>query len=513
MEQNATPRYTPRPVRPRMLKDRAFLMVCIGSALFAVLVLIILLASIFYSGGSRLGIEFLTNNNSSTSPEQAGIKSALIGSIWLLIIAAGTAIPFGVGTAILLEEYQPKHRVLGWLHGFIQTNITNLAGVPSIVYGILGVALFATMTLIHMPGTMNQPIFTIGEKYYFEYRDVAGNQYYTKGIEPKYVKQQRETANGKMVTFYDDVTTGDFPLASAGMTFYTSPSLRETAEAKVLPEDELAPIKARIGQNLSSIEDTIRDGIESARTSRRGPVVMDEARAGEIAEQAFVDTQLKADTAELIAITKEQLIKMDGMESSDLRGARRDLVAELEAAELKAAGVSGLIIEGQRPQRRADKAWYYLQLPFGRSVLTGGLTLMLVILPIIIVASQESIRAVPQSMRHGCLALGGTKWQSISKVVLPAAIPGICTGSILAMSRAIGEAAPIILMGAVLITYLPGNLMDNFSAMPLQIYNWTAEPDPEFRRTAAAGIIVLLAVLLTFNAIAVFIRQKLSKRY
>ena len=111
------------------------------------------------------------------------------------------------------------------------------------------------------------------------------------------------------------------------------------------------------------------------------------------------------------------------------------------------------------------------------------------------------------------LALGATKWQSVSKTALPAAIPGICTGTILAISRAIGEAAPLILLGAVFISFNPlfredGSLMDSFSAMPLQIFQWTAEPDAAFKKTAAAGIIVLLSVLLSFNAVAVFIRQK-----
>jgi len=113
------------------------------------------------------------------------------------------------------------------------------------------------------------------------------------------------------------------------------------------------------------------------------------------------------------------------------------------------------VIEGSTPQRRSARQKWYLQLPLGKSVLAGGLTLMLVVLPIIIVASAEAIRSVPPSMRAGCLALGGTKWQSIRQVVLPAAIPGICTGSILAMSRAIGEAAPLILLGAVFISFNP----------------------------------------------------------
>ncbi len=147
-------------------------------------------------------------------------------------------------------------------------------------------------------------------------------------------------------------------------------------------------------------------------------------------------------------------------------------------------------------------------------MLAGGLTLMLVILPVIIVASQEALRAVPDSMRQGALALGGTKWQAVSKIALPSAVPGICTGAILAMSRAIGEAAPLlILSGVVFISFTPVHLMSGFTVMPLQIYSWVSKPDESFRELAAAGIIVLLTVLFTFNALAVFIRQKTQKSY
>jgi phosphate transport system permease protein len=156
--------------------------------------------------------------------------------------------------------------------------------------------------------------------------------------------------------------------------------------------------------------------------------------------------------------------------------------------------------------------WYYFQLPFGRGVLAGGLTLMLVVLPIVIVASQEALRAVPDSLREAALASGATRWQMVRRITLPAATPTIMTGSILAMSRAIGEAAPILVIaGIVFIRFTPLNIMDEFTAMPLQIYDWASRPQAEFHAVAAAGIIVLLAVLLTFNAVAVFIRYKLQK--
>jgi len=136
----------------------------------------------------------------------------------------------------------------------------------------------------------------------------------------------------------------------------------------------------------------------------------------------------------------------------------------------------------------------------------------LVILPIIIISSQEALRAVPSSLRQASLGLGATPWQTVRRVTLPAAFPGILTGAIIAMSRAIGEAAPLLMIaGIVFITRAPSNLMDDFTAMPLQIYNWAGRPQKEFHDLAASGIIVLLTALLLFNAIAVFMRQKLQK--
>lgn len=149
--------------------------------------------------------------------------------------------------------------------------------------------------------------------------------------------------------------------------------------------------------------------------------------------------------------------------------------------------------------------------PFGRTVLTGGLTLMLVVLPVVIIATQEALRAVPDSLRHGSLALGATRWQMVRRMTLPCAMPGIMTGAILAMSRAIGETAPILVAGAVLETSAPTSLASKYTAMPVQIYHWTGHTNAEFHEVAAAGIIVLLAVLLSLNAVAILIRARFSK--
>ena len=158
------------------------------------------------------------------------------------------------------------------------------------------------------------------------------------------------------------------------------------------------------------------------------------------------------------------------------------------------------------------ESFFYLQLPFGHGVLAGGLTLMLVVLPIIIVSSQEALRSVPRSLRTGSLALGATQWQTTWNITLPASIPMIMTGAILAMSRAIGEAAPVLVLGVPLfIRSTPTNLMSDFTVLPLQIFNWAGRPQAEFHELAAAAIIVLLAVLLTFNAIAVVLRHRLQR--
>lgn len=150
----------------------------------------------------------------------------------------------------------------------------------------------------------------------------------------------------------------------------------------------------------------------------------------------------------------------------------------------------------------------------GRSVLAGGYTLSLLILPVIVVAAQEAIRAVPQELRDASFAMGATKWQTIRRVVLPAAIPGILTGSILAFSRAIGETAPLIMIGALtFIAFLPENLYSGFTVMPIQIYNWVSRPQAEFQELAASGILVLLGMLILLNSIAVIIRNKFQKRY
>lgn len=310
---------TPRSLARRNLKNKIFTWICIGVSVVTVLLLLVLLVSITKRGLHHLDWSFFSEA-ASRKPDKAGMRPAIIGSILVCFVCAISALPIGVGTAIFLEEYRPKGKFLRRLHGFLQLNISNLAGVPSIVYGILGLTVFVGM--FGLFGTQLEPAWTLGT------------------------------------------------------------------------EDD----------------------------------------------------------------------------------------------------------------------WYYLRLPFGRTIIAGGLTLMLVVLPIVIVSSQEALRAVPDSLRQGALASGATKWQMIWKMTLPASVPGIMTGSILAMSRAIGEAAPILVIaGIVYVRFNPRSLLDDFTVMPLQIYNWANRPQEAFYDLAATGIIVLLGILLTFNAVAVFIRQKFQK--
>jgi len=150
----------------------------------------------------------------------------------------------------------------------------------------------------------------------------------------------------------------------------------------------------------------------------------------------------------------------------------------------------------------------------GQVVLAGGLTLSLLVLPIVIISSREAIRAVPSSIRQGSMALGATQWQTIRRQVLPAAIPGIATGTILALSRAIGEAAPLVLLGGLtFITFNPEGLDSQFTVLPIQIFNWISRPQEEFKVLAAAAIMLLLVILLAMNAAAIYLRNRYQRKW
>ena len=152
-------------------------------------------------------------------------------------------------------------------------------------------------------------------------------------------------------------------------------------------------------------------------------------------------------------------------------------------------------------------------LGFGASFLSGGITLALLVLPVIVIATQEALRSIPRGVRESAYALGATRWQVVRAHLLPLAAPGALTGVILALSRAIGETAPILVVGAAtFLAFLPATPLDAFSALPVQIYNWASRPQDEFRGLAAAGILVLLAVLLVMNGVAIWLRDRAERR-
>ncbi|WP_456278278.1 phosphate ABC transporter permease PstA [Bacillus sp. AK128] len=265
------------------------------STIFGLIVLVVLFYRVISQSMGWIDMNFITNKL-STDPEKAGIMGAILGTLWLMVVVAPVTMLLGVGTAIYLEEYARK----GKLQAFIQTNISNLAGVPSIVFGILGLTVF--------------------------------------------------------------VRTMDL----------------------------------------------------------------------------------------------------------------------------------------------------------GSIVLAGGLTMSLLVLPVVVVASQEAIRAVPQFLREASYGMGATKWQTIKNVVLPAALPGILTGVILALSRAIGETAPLVVIGIpALLIPLPEGVLDKFTVLPMQIYYWTIDAAlvEEYANLAAATIVILLLVLFVMNSIAVIIRNKFQRRF
>ncbi|MDB6353240.1 phosphate ABC transporter permease PstA [Trichococcus sp. K1Tr] len=280
-------------INNRLMLNNVFKGLFFLATFFGIVVLAILVVRIISQGASYLDWDFLSNY-ASRRPEDAGIKAAIYGTVWIMAIVAPVSLILGVGTAIYLEEYAPDNK---FTH-FIELNISNLSGVPSIVFGLLGLTVFVRL------------------------------------------------------------------------------------------------------------------------------------------------------------------------------------------------------------------------LEMGRSVLAGGLTMSLMILPVIVVSSQEAIRAIPREQYEASYAMGATKWQTIRTVVLPAAVPGILTGSILALSRAVGETAPLLMIGAMtFIAYVPESILSGFTAMPIQIFNWAGRPQEEFQAVAAAGSIVLMLMLVIMNSLAIYIRNKFSKRY
>ena len=277
----------------RSIRDKIFYGLFVFCTLIGVLGLATLLIDVFLDGYQWVNIDFITNY-ASRFPEQSGILSPLMGTLWVVGLTALMVIPIGLGTAIYLEEFAEDN----FITKMINLNISNLAGVPSVIYGLLGLAIFVQ-----------------------------------------------------------------------------------------------------------------------------------------------------------------------------------------------------LILDGQR------------------AIIAGSLTMTLLVLPIVIIASQEAIRAVPSGYRDAAFSMGATRWQVVKSIVIPQAIPSVMSGIILALSRAVGESAPILVISALIfLTYIPTNPVDRCTVLPLQIFTWASQPQHEFRSIASAGIIVLLIVLLSMNSIAIYIRSRTQSR-
>jgi len=384
----------------RRTVDRGFQVVCLLVASLALVILVTLVTAILFRGGNWLSVGFLLNGHRENSPEQSGVGQAIIGSIVVCLLCGTAALPIGIGTAVFLEEYQPLSRAGRWLHSFIQLNVSNLAGVPSIVYGILGVTAFVYMFGLFGQIQANKPPpMEFGATYFYQ----------TKTLGKKWVQ------------------------------FRATDPTRQVFEI-------VAPLQAT-NESRQAIELNV---IDRSATPPSDPELRDRTVY---------------------------------------------------------SGATASILSTKRP-------WYF-HLPFSKSVLSAGLTLALVILPIVIIASQEAIRAVPPSLREAAYGLGANKWQVVSTTVLPSALPGIMTGAILAMSRAIGEAAPLLaVMGGVISTTTSlGNLMDKSPVLPVTIYRWAQDENPAFENLAAAAIIVLLVFLLLMNSVAILVRNRAERKH
>jgi phosphate transport system permease protein len=177
-------------------------------------------------------------------------------------------------------------------------------------------------------------------------------------------------------------------------------------------------------------------------------------------------------------------------------------------------GILGLAVFVRALESFTSGAMFGVTDSNGRTILSAGLTMALLVLPLMIINAREAIRAVPQSLRQASYGLGATKWQTVWHHVLPNALPGILTGTILSVSRAMGETAPLIVIGAsTFVVFFPDSVFDKFTVIPIQIYNWTSQPGAQFRSIAAAAIIVLLVTLLALNATAILLRNRLRRNY
>lgn len=383
---------------------------------------------------SWLDSDFVSTPMSST-PALAGIRTALIGSIGLMIVVVLVALPVGVGAAIYLEEYATD----SFVNRLIETNVRNLAGVPSIIYGMLGLAIFVRALAP----------FTSGLIFHYNF-DVPTVESVITRIAPVF-DDQITFADDELVNNSDRLDDETLQNVVDTYLYYGTPTLSMQGNSD-------------INDLTNSLANALNMTVDLVRVRDR-------------------------ETEEFDVEIRGNYYRFDVAEGSPIPD---EIFDGLMAALVRINSFA----------------------PNGRTILSAGLTLVLLILPIIIINAQEAIRAVPYAIREASYGLGATRWQTIWNQVLPAAVPGIMTGTILSVSRAVGETAPLIVVGAA--TFLltdPTSPFSQFTAMPIQIFQWTARPQGQFADIAAAAIIVLLSLMLTLNAIAIFLRNKYSIRY
>ncbi|MEL7497906.1 MAG: ABC transporter permease subunit [Planctomycetota bacterium] len=456
-----------------------FAVTCLLVSSLAIVILATLLFSILYTGGSWLNFDFLSGTHRENNPEESGIGQAIIGSLVICSICGLAALPIGVGTAIFLEEFQPRNRFLRMFHGLVQLNINNLAGVPSIVYGILGLTAF-----VYMFGAFNsikvndQPDYEFGTSYYYQVKTLGDT--FVKFPARKEIHATFEIRN----PIRADRANGESFLLKV---FSRSDDEKkfENDRSSAVFRGVLANLETRDDQQIYVVQ--TMDGSEVTFPAQ--PSYSSFAKILEPIEVVGPDGE---------SFQLNVLAKSDDVPSDE---------------QLKARSV---FADSPDPKRRSSASIFseptplHFHLPFSKSVLSAGLTLALVILPIVIIASQEAIRGVPQTLREAAYGMGATRWQVVRGAVLPSATPGIMTGAILAMSRAVGEAAPLLaVMGGVLGTTTGlRSLMDKTPALPVTIFKWAGDENAGFENTSAAAIIVLLVFLLLMNSIAIYIRYR-----
>ncbi|MCY4465424.1 MAG: ABC transporter permease subunit [Chloroflexi bacterium] len=349
-----------------------------------------------------------------------------------MIVVVLVALPIGVGAAIYLEEY--AHH--GLINRIIETNVRNLAGVPSIIYGMLGLAIFVRALAPFSSGLIFHVNF-----------DVPTIENVVERIAPVF----------------------------AGAVAYENGAIRSDS----------AQLDERSAQQLVDV--FLHYGSPSLTMQGNSSV-----------------TEMADSLAEALDMTVD-VVATRASEPHDI---------ELRGQTYRFDAAEGKISDESFDALFASLARINSFSPNGRTLVSAGLTLVLLVLPIIIINAQEAIRAVPYTIREASYGLGATRWQTIWRQILPAATPGIMTGAILSVSRAVGETAPLIVVGAA--TFLladPTSPFSQFTAMPIQIFQWTARPQGQFADIAAAAIIVLLALMLSLNAVAIVLRNRYSIRY